>query len=135
MINHRSPWVYAILLFISLELGLIGCSQPSDNSTGLNEDSISNQNLEDSNIEKAQAQSPSVVGVSSFSTDTVKWAKGRILLHPSAGVSDLQVAQILSAHGGKTISKIAQINVHIVELPANVNEKRWNEEWKSDSLA
>ena len=109
---------------MGLFFSFIGCSQPSEESSENNEVSITELNVENSTETENQSQkSTSSVVASPFSSNNEKWAKGRILVQPLAGVSDQKLASILSAHGGKTISKITAINVHIVELPANVNEK------------
>ena len=51
-----------------------------------------------------------------------QWVKGRILVQPRAGVTADQLDAILKAHGGKAASRIPQLNIHIVELPANASE-------------
>ena len=51
-----------------------------------------------------------------------KWAKGRILVAPNAGLSDDDFADVLVTHGGKSRGKVRGLEVHVVELPANANE-------------
>lgn len=119
MIKNQSTWFYAILLFVSLAFGVIGCSSSTENDS----ESLSSAIAETDELEKGQASSPAGVVPSVFSTDSEKWAKGRILVQPRMGVDDEQLAKILSAQGGKSIGIIQAINVHIVELPANANEK------------
>lgn len=51
----------------------------------------------------------------------VEFAKGRILVEPRAGLSEDELAKILSVHGGKA-RKIGQSNLHIVDLPGNASE-------------
>src|SRR5690242_5557982 len=51
------------------------------------------------------------------------WAKGRILVQPNAGLPDDDLAKILKTHGGKSLGKINGLDVHVVELPENANEK------------
>lgn len=53
---------------------------------------------------------------------TPQWAKGRILIQPRAGLSDVELAKALNVHGGRSKQKIHGLNVHIVELPAGANE-------------
>jgi hypothetical protein len=52
-----------------------------------------------------------------------QWVKGRILVQPRAGISTDQLNTILQPHGGKSNSHIHQLNIHVVELPANASEK------------
>lgn len=51
-----------------------------------------------------------------------KIVKGRILIQPKAGLSEDQLDQILSDHGGKRKDKIEQINVHVIEVPEGAEE-------------
>jgi len=50
------------------------------------------------------------------------YAKGRILVMPRPGLSDEELAKILSVHGGKA-RKITSSGVHVVELPSNASEQ------------
>ena len=50
------------------------------------------------------------------------YAKGRILVMPRPGLSDEELAKILSVHGGKA-RKITSSGIHVVELPANASEQ------------
>ena len=52
-----------------------------------------------------------------------QWAKGRLLVQPRAGITADQLDTILKPHGGKSNRHIAQLNIHVVELPANASEK------------
>ena len=51
-----------------------------------------------------------------------QWAKGRVLVQPRAGLTDVELDKVLKVHGGRSKQKIPGLNVHIVELPANANE-------------
>ncbi len=51
-----------------------------------------------------------------------KFVKGRILVQPRAGLSQEKLDQILKTHGGKAVSKIKQINVHVIEVPEGAEE-------------
>lgn len=117
---HRIP---LFLLLIALQWGGIGCSSSQEYTGDKEEADLSSSVDEGLDQEKAQSSNAATLIASSFSTGNDKWVKGRILVQPRAGVNDQQVAQILSAQGGKTVSKIAAINVHIVQLPLNINEK------------
>ena len=50
------------------------------------------------------------------------YAKGRILVMPRPGLSDEELAKILSVHGGRA-RRITSSGVHVVELPANASEQ------------
>jgi subtilisin family serine protease len=45
------------------------------------------------------------------------WAKGRILVQPTAGLSEEALADILGRRGGRSVSHNQRINVHIVAVP------------------
>ena len=53
----------------------------------------------------------------------IRWAKGRILVQPRAGLSAQELDKKLKAHGGRRIGQLQQINVHIIELPAQASER------------
>src|SRR5689334_10880976 len=76
------------------------------------------------NLAHAARRNPStlssaVIERSSFGN----WAKGRILVQPNAGLPDDDLAKILKTHGSKSLGKINGLDVHVVELPENANEK------------
>ena len=102
----------------------MGCSQFS-NSSGDQTNEVVTSTIEESlgDIEEFSEKASSSAGASAYSTETEKWVSRRILVQPKKGINDSQVASILSTHGGKSVSKISAINVHIVELPVNANEK------------
>jgi thermitase len=52
-----------------------------------------------------------------------QWVKGRLLVQPRAGVTADQLDTILKPHGGKSNRHIHQLNIHVVDLPANASEK------------
>jgi thermitase len=52
----------------------------------------------------------------------LRFAQGRILVHPRAGLTDGQLDEILRPHGGRRVGVIEGINVHVVELPAHASE-------------
>ena len=59
-----------------------------------------------------------------FAADTApQWVKGRILVQPRAGITTEQLNTIVKPHGGKSQSHIHQLNIHVIELPANASEK------------
>lgn len=49
--------------------------------------------------------------------------KGRILVQALPEVKDEEVETLIKVHGGKKISKIQDINVHIIQLPEQASEK------------
>jgi subtilisin family serine protease len=70
----------------------------------------------------------SVFTISSLILSTVTPLKGayadepvRILVRPKSGLSDKEFKKIVGAHGGKSVQRLDQIGVHIVELPASAN--------------
>lgn len=116
--------IYSILFLVGLTIGFSACSQPSEDLVKTEEVSDGETSVGNINGYDAKLKSSSnLLVASSFSTENEKWASGRILVQPNEGVTDLQVAGILSGHGARTIGKIAAINLYIVELPANMNEK------------
>ena len=50
-----------------------------------------------------------------------EWAKGRLLVVPRAGLSDIELDKIVKVHGGKA-RRVGQSNLHIVDLPGNASE-------------
>jgi hypothetical protein len=59
-----------------------------------------------------------------FAADTEhQWVKGRLLVQPRAGITADQLDGFLKPHGGKSRRHIQQLNIHIVDLPANASEK------------
>lgn len=48
---------------------------------------------------------------------------GRLLIQPKPGVSDDDFEKLISAHGGRTVEKNEDINLHVVQLPAQASEK------------
>jgi len=50
-----------------------------------------------------------------------EWAKGRLLVMPRAGLSDVELDKIVKVHGGKA-RRIGQSDLHIVDLPGNASE-------------
>lgn len=53
---------------------------------------------------------------------TPVFIKGRILVQPRAGLSSAQFNRILQAQGGRSVSAIRELNVHIIELPDTASE-------------
>jgi subtilisin family serine protease len=47
----------------------------------------------------------------------------RILVRPKSGLSDSEFKKIIGAHGGKSVQRLDQIGVHVIELPATANAK------------
>ena len=52
-----------------------------------------------------------------------RWARGRIIVMPRAGLPAHEFARLLDAHGGKA-RKIGQSQLYVVDLPGNGSEKR-----------
>lgn len=50
-----------------------------------------------------------------------EWAKGRLLVMPRAGLSDIELDKIVKVHGGKA-RRIGRSDLHIVDLPGNASE-------------
>ncbi len=56
-------------------------------------------------------------------TNTVRWAKGRLLVQPRAGLSDHQFDLILRPHLARRMGRLAvNLNIQIIELPEGVDE-------------
>ncbi|MES2564113.1 MAG: S8 family serine peptidase, partial [Pseudomonadota bacterium] len=53
----------------------------------------------------------------------VRWAAGRLLMEPRAGLSDMELGKFLNPHGGRSIGRISGTNVHVIQLPSHVSEK------------
>jgi thermitase len=53
----------------------------------------------------------------------IRYVKGRILVQPKAGLKMQELDRKLKAHGGQRVSVIPKINVHIVQLPPQANER------------
>ncbi|MBI3771860.1 MAG: S8 family serine peptidase [Gammaproteobacteria bacterium] len=51
------------------------------------------------------------------------FAAHRLLVQPATGVDANQLSQVLTLHGAKSTKVIPQINVHVVELPAQADER------------
>lgn len=53
---------------------------------------------------------------------TPTWAEGRILVQTRAGLADAEFDKILKPHGGKAIGHIRQLNLHVVEVPPQLEQ-------------
>jgi len=56
------------------------------------------------------------------SSSVIRHVKGRILVQPKAGLSNVELDKVLKVHGGRRVGHLRQINVHIIELPAQASE-------------
>ena len=61
-----------------------------------------------------------------------RFVKGRILVQPRPGLASQEFDKKLKAHGARRVGAIAQINVHVVELPAHANEHALAQLLRSD---
>ena len=50
------------------------------------------------------------------------WVKGQVLVHPNAGLSEEEFANVLKPHKGKKLRKIPSLNVHVIEVPEQAEE-------------
>ena len=55
--------------------------------------------------------------------ETGYWAKSRILVQTRAGLDDTQLQKILSRHGGRSGRRMKNIQTHVVQLPADADER------------
>ena len=55
--------------------------------------------------------------------ETGYWAKGRILIQTRAGLDDSQLNKILTRHGGRSSSRLSKMNTHVIQLPADADER------------
>jgi subtilisin family serine protease len=53
---------------------------------------------------------------------TIRFVKSRILVQPKAGLTVAELDKILKPHGGRRTHYLPQINVHVIELPAQASE-------------
>ena len=63
-------------------------------------------------IQEIPASSGSVVG----------YAKGRLLVAPRAGLTDMEFDKVLKSQNAKSKGRFKQNNTHVIELPAGVDE-------------
>ena len=52
----------------------------------------------------------------------IGYARGRLLVAPRAGLSDIEFDKILKSKGARSMGRFNQINTHVIELPAGVDE-------------
>jgi subtilisin family serine protease len=62
------------------------------------------------------------LSVASVFASPPEWAQGRILVKGKAGLSDARLEKILNKANGRSISKLQQINTHIVEVPPQAED-------------
>jgi len=58
--------------------------------------------------------------------NTPTWAKGRILVQPAPGVTDAKLASLLARHNANSVAKIQQIGLHLVNVPAQAEDRVTN---------
>ena len=69
-----------------------------------------------------------VTGISLQATSSLaappekKWASGRILVQPQAGLDINEFNTLLQRHGGRSKKRLAGPNIHIVEVPTHAEE-------------
>jgi len=54
---------------------------------------------------------------------TLQWGEGRILVGPKPGLSEKQLKAALNAAGGESRGRIGSLNVHVVDVPPQAEEK------------
>ena len=59
----------------------------------------------------------------SHAGETGYWAKSRILVQTRAGLDDTQLQKILARHGGRSGRRMKNIQTHVVQLPADADER------------
>ena len=62
----------------------------------------------------------------------ISYVKGRLLVQPRIGLKLEELDKRLKKHGGRRVGSIPRINVHIVELPAQANDRAVAQMLKSD---
>jgi thermitase len=55
--------------------------------------------------------------------ETGYWAKSRILIETRAGLQDRELSKILSRHGGRSARRMGKVQVHVVNLPSEADER------------
>ena len=68
----------------------------------------------------AHAQS---VGPNLAKPGEIRYLKGRILVQPKAGLKVEELDRKLKAHGARRVAAIPRINVHVIELPPQANDR------------
>lgn len=68
------------------------------------------------------SKSDKAVEIPVSSGASVGWAKGRLLVAPRAGLSDAEFDKILKTRNAKSRGRFKQINTHVIELPAGMDE-------------
>lgn len=53
---------------------------------------------------------------------SANYKEGRILVQPRAGLSDQALENIIKPHGGKSIRKLPQLNIKIIEVPVQAED-------------
>ena len=53
----------------------------------------------------------------------LQWAEGRILVRPKPGLSEKKLKAALNAAGGESRGRIGSLNVHVVDVPPQAEEK------------
>ena len=53
----------------------------------------------------------------------LQWAEGRILVGPKPGLSEKKLRAALNAAGGESLGRIGSLNVHVVDVPPQAEEK------------
>jgi len=115
--NSFSPTPDFIRLFslIVLLIGYMGLSNAAPAAISQEKQSISAQ-------KKASAKTQ----------PTAKWVKGRLLVTPRAGLSMKEIEKALKPHGAKSKRHLKQLNVHVCELPAGIDEVKAMRTLKKD---
>lgn len=62
-------------------------------------------------------------GAQQETPNEARWAAGRLLVEPRAGLSDMELGKFLKPHGGRSLGRISGTNVHVIQLPSHVSEK------------
>jgi subtilisin family serine protease len=70
----------------------------------------------------AQPTSPGEPSIPEAAAKSPRWAEGRILVQPRAGLSEAELDRILNRHGGQAIGRIQQIGVRMVNVPAGAED-------------
>lgn len=71
----------------------------------------------------AVALGAALLPASVSAADEARWAPGRLLVQPRAGLSEGEFDKIIKKHGGKQVGKIEGINVRVIQLPPQASEK------------
>lgn len=86
----------------------------------------------DSYADSSQHQQAVTQSGASHTAAPARWAKGRLLVIPRAGLSEKRFDKAIRPHGFKSRRKLNRLNAHVYELPEGVDEVKIMNKLKKD---